>query len=73
MRKVSSEKSDEIGTIEAAEILGLTRGRVAQLATEIGGKLFLGRLVFSRAKVIEFKKKPRSPGWKKGKSRKEKD
>lgn len=61
--------SDQIGSADAAKILGLSIPRVQALKARLGGVKVGGSLIFSRSAVLAFKKVKRKPGWKKGKPR----
>ena len=49
-----SLESDHAGSKEAADILGLSTRTVRRLAPDLDGEIIGGRLVFSRATIIEY-------------------
>lgn len=61
--------TDYIGTVEAAEHLGLSLARIKKLAKDGRvGRLVAGRFLFTRAELDRFAKKERKPGRPKSKA-----
>ena len=62
-RELNGAESERVlGVSEAAEVLGLTRSRVQQLAREGLGQKVAGRFLFSREELGHEKQRPRSKG-----------
>ena len=53
-----AESERGLGVSEAAEVLGLTRSRVQQLAREGLGQKVAGRFLFSREELGQEKQRP---------------